>query len=660
MRSLPALVLFGSTASRLASASPIGNSSAVYDQHHTVGWEPIPNRRGSLNIIESCAFTILACTWSIQRLNLPRYSEPKRQLFIRRVGWFIICILAPEFILAHAIEHRRWVRECLRDLETNGFDVDNEIRWLPWKWPKVLRQWWGNEVPDEDGKLTRKHCYYGNMGGFVVLPMMHPSDQAVLRRDVRGKPVTIQELMTCLKTEFLPDSTYQRSDLPNVAPTAVATKETISKSTGSITNHEMGSGELRLDKTERTARLLTRLGLTKRDIDDKDKADLLATIVTVLQLFWLGLSLLTRLIQNLASSQLEIVTLAFAACALLTYLFNWDKPQHIKIPKKVILKQNTKNINTVIPLKHPLRFYDIIRHGSKPGSLRQARLRNDTVRPKQDFPLDMLTLLSFSMVLVGAIHLFAWNFSFPTRTESTCWRAAALASTIAPVVPLFLLYPIPILFSSISHIWHIWIRRGRTQRSAQEFAHIVVEAMRRFAHELMVEEGLEAGAQEIEDIVNAFENPKADISLYRHLFKKLKDMKFHVEGVREVSLLEKLSKFIILSEQFDAPFPGNFQRLAGLILGLKDSEFTPQVDATSHDSGSMYRQVDDILTYPALSYRERVDWYRSWMLRTFSLPVALLYTAARLMVMALTLTSFRAMPESVYWATWTRYMPLLQ
>ena len=36
-----------------------------------VGWQAKSSRRGTLNIIENCISTIVACMWSTQHLNVP-------------------------------------------------------------------------------------------------------------------------------------------------------------------------------------------------------------------------------------------------------------------------------------------------------------------------------------------------------------------------------------------------------------------------------------------------------------------------------------------------------------------------------------------------------------------------------------------------------------
>jgi hypothetical protein len=64
-------------------------------------------------------------------------------------------------------------------------------------------------------------------------------------------------------------------------------------------------------------------------IEDRSKSDSLAKTITLIQVLWLALSVLTRASRKLAISQLEIAALAFAACTVVTYLFYWEKPQDV-------------------------------------------------------------------------------------------------------------------------------------------------------------------------------------------------------------------------------------------------------------------------------------------------------------------------------------------
>lgn len=41
--------------------------------------------------------------------------------------------------------------------------------------------------------------------------------------------------------------------------------------------------------------------------------------------------------------------------------------------------------------------------------------------------------------ILGALHLIAWNFNFPTETEKILWRVASIVLTVTPFVfvPVF-------------------------------------------------------------------------------------------------------------------------------------------------------------------------------------------------------------------------------
>lgn len=68
--------------------------------------------------------------------------------------------------------------------------------------------------------------------------------------------------------------------------------------------------------------------ITEADIRDKLKADFLAKLIAILQTTWFILQCLARLghQQQLALTELELVTLALASLNAITYAFWWNKP----------------------------------------------------------------------------------------------------------------------------------------------------------------------------------------------------------------------------------------------------------------------------------------------------------------------------------------------
>ncbi|KAG1722789.1 uncharacterized protein EDB91DRAFT_1273197 [Suillus paluster] len=71
------------------------------------------------------------------------------------------------------------------------------------------------------------------------------------------------------------------------------------------------------------------LVITEADIEDRSKSDILSKGITVLQLVWFVLQLVTRYVQNLSITLLEIDTLAVAALTCIAYRLWWKKPKDV-------------------------------------------------------------------------------------------------------------------------------------------------------------------------------------------------------------------------------------------------------------------------------------------------------------------------------------------
>ena len=78
---------------------------------------------------------------------------------------------------------------------------------------------------------------------------------------------------------------------------------------------------------------LTRL--TEEQLDDLNKGDALVKLIVIVQIGWLVVQLIVRIKRDLASTQLEIFTLAFAICSLFSYGMLFKKPQDVKVPVDV-------------------------------------------------------------------------------------------------------------------------------------------------------------------------------------------------------------------------------------------------------------------------------------------------------------------------------------
>ncbi|KAL9094376.1 MAG: hypothetical protein Q9165_003226 [Trypethelium subeluteriae] len=72
--------------------------------------------------------------------------------------------------------------------------------------------------------------------------------------------------------------------------------------------------------------------LSEDEIEDRSKSDFLVEAIAIVQLLWFCIQLLGRVVKNLAITQFEIFTFAFATCSSLTYLLQLQKPKDITRP----------------------------------------------------------------------------------------------------------------------------------------------------------------------------------------------------------------------------------------------------------------------------------------------------------------------------------------
>jgi len=73
----------------------------------------------------------------------------------------------------------------------------------------------------------------------------------------------------------------------------------------------------------------------REDIEDRSKGDGFSKSMAILQTFWFMAQCITRKINGLPITQLEIFTVAFTALNGAMYFFWWNKPQDVRRPVQV-------------------------------------------------------------------------------------------------------------------------------------------------------------------------------------------------------------------------------------------------------------------------------------------------------------------------------------
>ncbi|KAL8741501.1 MAG: hypothetical protein Q9190_005900 [Brigantiaea leucoxantha] len=191
--------------------------------------------------------------------------------------------------------------------------------------------------------------------------------------------------------------------------------------------------------------------ITVQDIQDKSKADGLAKALTCLQAGWFLAQIVGRAIQRLHITTFEIATLSFILYTLLIS-YQWArKPFDVKYPTIITSDADIRHILLEAgsaasePYQQtPLDFIDdqspswltsvqpYLRFRAGPKDRPLPRFTNDRF-PEISTTQDAIFLLLSKLAICG-IHLWAWEFSFPTPIERGLWRVACIVLLICAVI----------------------------------------------------------------------------------------------------------------------------------------------------------------------------------------------------------------------------------
>lgn len=171
---------------------------------------------------------------------------------------------------------------------------------------------------------------------------------------------------------------------------------------------------------------------TVDELGDRSKGDSLSKTIAVTQTLWFVVQCIARRAQDLATTNLEIVTLAYTVITVAMYAAWWHKPLGVRCPVRV---KGGKRIGDS-------GFVDVIDYITGDGDYvvnLRAEERVPTFwsscssRSKNKIPLYAdIAALSVAMAF-GAVHCAAWSYAFPSLQEKWIWRACAIAITAIPL-----------------------------------------------------------------------------------------------------------------------------------------------------------------------------------------------------------------------------------
>ncbi|KAL8800371.1 MAG: hypothetical protein Q9182_005226 [Xanthomendoza sp. 2 TL-2023] len=207
------------------------------------------------------------------------------------------------------------------------------------------------------------------------------------------------------------------------------------------------------------------------DIDDRNKRDGLARLLTAVQILVFLIKSIVRASRHLSITSLEVTTFAFIFAMLLASWFWKDKPQDVNKPVVLKSKASISEIltNTGIVLNEdyvytPLDFLNdeewfinmawtrgrkFLRNvffgllWNDQQSRPVKKLRSDVV-PSLSLPL--MIICEHLVIIYSAIFMAGWNCEFPTPIERLLWRITITTMLVFGFLGGWLFFFIDILF----------------------------------------------------------------------------------------------------------------------------------------------------------------------------------------------------------------------
>jgi len=414
----------------------------------SVGFVSGADVRGTIDILWSCLFTIVACTYSVLHLNIPeqRWGRDPGQMgdikwMVKRtwasLRYMLITMIAPELLLA-----KYW-----GDLWDAKADL---VR---------LQQL----AAEDDVPWTLTHSLLANMGGFVVKWRCGKGDRLFIGDlDV----TTLEKPLQLKRARSLP-GLRSRGLCYVFEPTESRFKHIAELRSFQANRQHMTEDEVQRQEYPymhllgpdiielREANVIRRLPyITEEEINDKSKGNVFVRLIAMTQIRWIVVQIIVRAIRSLAVSQLEIAVLAFAICAMFMYGLSWNKPKGIQVPYKLSPPNQILPDANVCTIRERRRYNSYL--GETAFSWKEPILKllgikrieaYSKVVPNSFGRKDPVTWwrgegcgLYLSLTLFGGLHVVAWNFEFPTKPEMMLWRIASVWCTGFVVIPVGVLF----------------------------------------------------------------------------------------------------------------------------------------------------------------------------------------------------------------------------
>ncbi|RYO81790.1 hypothetical protein DL766_004651 [Monosporascus sp. MC13-8B] len=411
-------------------------NTTIADGSGMVGWVSPDARRNTLDIILSCLSIFLVCSWKCVHLNLPTFEES-------RAGWHKVTISGKDWNIP-VFPERPLLRKWGRKLMWMGLiSIAPELGVA-----LAVKQWEAARESAYGESYTMTHSFYAQMGGIVLrvvraLPEKHsarPPDKIVEAEpprvtgpDARIEKITVKSVKAVDDNIIAANVVSPKMALPFFRKPILR---------GDDTKSPEFVGDYIIERYDPTIRGLTST-IDEEEIADRSKSDPFTKLFAIVQSGWLIVSSIARVHRGHAITELELATMAFIICALVMYIFWWNKPYGVE--------QRSLLVRVISSSDELVRFRDLTVGDQFMADKRVPDLDwegftelivNNDITKDFDLTGDWPTVaLYLSGMTFSAVHVAAWNWEFPTPLIRTIWRAATLTALTASCLP-FIVIPL--------------------------------------------------------------------------------------------------------------------------------------------------------------------------------------------------------------------------
>jgi hypothetical protein len=176
--------------------------------------------------------------------------------------------------------------------------------------------------------------------------------------------------------------------------------------------------------------------VTKEEIQDRSKSDALSKVIVLGQLAWFLSQCIARAAFHLPITELELVTAAYSALAVLIYFVWWEKPMDVAcaIPIKCVDDTERTRIlglinDSSIPRRRISEFLQNTISLNRSPAVPTLFSGGKDLRKVAEKTYSLVYEYAIGVVF-GAIHCIGWNFPFSSQAEQNMWRICAAAITV--------------------------------------------------------------------------------------------------------------------------------------------------------------------------------------------------------------------------------------